>query len=77
MTSYYGSETDEDSNFRSNSERDVDFQTSDGKLEVTRSTSRCTPSPQGTLTKDEKSESIKGSDTVDVDSMESRSLKRK
>ncbi|KAK6619863.1 hypothetical protein RUM44_006263 [Polyplax serrata] len=76
VTSYYGSETDEDSNFRSNSERDVDFQTSDGKLEVTRSTSRCTPSPQGTLTKDEKSESIKGSDTVDVDSMESRSLKR-
>lgn len=81
VSSYYGSETEDDSNFRSNSEREIDFQSGDqnSKLELTKPNSASTPSPQSSLAKEEKTDGCNGKETenIDVDGPENRSLRRK
>lgn len=52
----YGSENDEESGFRTQTDREVDLQSSDqnSKPELPRSTSSSTPSPKSTSVKEEK-----------------------
>lgn len=79
VSSYYNNENEEDASFRSNTERDIDFQCGDqnSKLELSRSALTPTPSPQSSSTKEEKNDTCNGkvTESIEVENSDNRNLR--
>lgn len=84
VSSYYGSETEDDTNFRSNSDRgEVELQTGEqnSELELRQKTSSTPSPPQSSLTKDDGKTEIGNEkemvENMDSDNSENRNMRSK